>query len=338
MHLRYRRSLALRRIAVPVERIIFGTMTLGYHGRGARVRDASTARSMLDLFHDRAYREVDTCYVYGDGSCEQMLGDLHAPGTFEIAVRYDPLATERGHEPDVLRASLRASLDRLRTERADLLYLNVRAQDTPWENTLRTVHELHDEGAIAEFGLSNVAADDIEETMAIVEDNGWLRPTVYQGLYNAATRAAETELMPVLRRHGLRFHAYNPLAGGAFAPSFGDEAAVDSGSRFDGSHAQGAQYRRRYWNEPYLQAMRTFKASCESSGISPTDAALRWLVHHSHLDGVHGDGIILGASRLEHLAQNLDAVQDAPLPPELLRAIDEASETARLGWPSLRPA
>ncbi|MEU0548392.1 aldo/keto reductase [Micromonospora sp. NPDC005979] len=50
---------------MPVERIIFGTMTLGYHGRGARVRDVPTARRMLDQFRSRGYREIDTCYVYG---------------------------------------------------------------------------------------------------------------------------------------------------------------------------------------------------------------------------------------------------------------------------------
>ncbi|WP_170208779.1 hypothetical protein [Micromonospora pisi] len=41
---------------MPVERIIFGTMTLGYHGRGVRVRDVSTARRMLDHFHSHGYR------------------------------------------------------------------------------------------------------------------------------------------------------------------------------------------------------------------------------------------------------------------------------------------
>ncbi|XP_069435355.1 aflatoxin B1 aldehyde reductase member 2-like [Ovis canadensis] len=33
-------------------------------------------------------------------------------------------------------------------------------------------------------------------------------------MYNATTRQVETELLPCLRRFGLRFYAYNPLAGG----------------------------------------------------------------------------------------------------------------------------
>ncbi|XP_061251114.1 aflatoxin B1 aldehyde reductase member 2-like isoform X2 [Bos javanicus] len=34
------------------------------------------------------------------------------------------------------------------------------------------------------------------------------------GMYNATTRQVETELLPCLRHFGLRFYAYNPLAGG----------------------------------------------------------------------------------------------------------------------------
>ncbi|MGW4464849.1 aldo/keto reductase [Micromonospora sp. NPDC004704] len=276
---------------MPVERIIFGTMTLGYHGRGVRVRDTSTARRMLDHFHSRGYREIDTCYVYGDGSCEQMLGDLRTHDHFKIALRYDPVATARGHEPEVLRAS-----------------------------------------------LSNIAPEDVEETLAIVAREGWVRPTVYQGLYNAASRSPEAELLPLLHEQGIRFYAYNPLAGGAFASGFGNDESVSTGSRFDQGHPQGIEYRRRYWNEPYLHAMREFRAGCEAWGVLPTDAALRWLVHHSHLGAAHGDGIILGASRPEHLVQNLDGVQGTPLPPELLVAMDLASETTRPAWPSMRRA
>ncbi|GHH88733.1 aldo/keto reductase [Streptomyces sulfonofaciens] len=320
-----------------IDRIIFGSMTLGYRGRGARVRDARIAQQMLDTFRQHGHREVDTCYVYGDGSCEQLLGDLYAGEDFEIAVRYDPIATPGGHEPQMLRSSLRASLERLNTDRAALLYLNVRGNDTPWDDTLRAVHELHEEGLFAELGLSNLSPADVEETLALTERHDWIRPTVYQGLYNAISRTAETNLLPLLHERGLRFHAYNPLAGGAFAPSFGNDTAITEGSRFDPQHAQGAQYRQRYWTEPYLRAMHELRSNCMESAISPIDAALRWLVHHSRLDGTHGDGIILGASRPEHLAQNLGAVHDGPLPTSVLDAIDNASEITRPTWPPMYP-
>ena len=47
-----------------------------------------------------------------------------------------------------------------------------------------------------------------------MSERGWVRPTVYQGMYNALTRDVEDELLPTLRRLRMSFYAYNPLAGG----------------------------------------------------------------------------------------------------------------------------
>lgn len=42
--------------------------------------------------------------------------------------------------------------------------------------------------------------------------NGWQTPVVYQGMYNAVTREVERELLPALKKLGMPFYAYNPLA------------------------------------------------------------------------------------------------------------------------------
>jgi aflatoxin B1 aldehyde reductase len=57
-------------------------------------------------------------------------------------------------------------------------------------------------------------------------------------------------------------------------------------------------------------------------------------VHHSQLSGTTGDGIVAGASSVAHLQQNLSALQEGPLPPEVLNAIDTASDQARPDWPA----
>ena len=105
-----------------------------------------------------------------------------------------------------------------------------------------------------------------------------------------------------------RFHAFNPLAGGAFSKNFADSAAVAAGSRFDISTAQGKLYRDRYMNDAYLGALAEIHRSCEGHGLDAIAVALRWLVHHSQLNAERNDGIIIGASSLEHLRHNLTAV------------------------------
>ena len=81
--------------------------------------------------------------------------------------------------------------------------------------------KLHDEGLFEEFGVSNFSAWQVAEASEIAARRGWIRPSVYQGLYNPITRAVEPELFKCLGNYGIRFHAYNPLAGGAFSKSFG---------------------------------------------------------------------------------------------------------------------
>jgi aflatoxin B1 aldehyde reductase len=57
---------------------------------------------------------------------------------------------------------------------------------------------------------------------------------------------------------------------------------------------------------------------------------MSWLVNHSLLDAQQGDGIILGASKADHLAQNMAACTQAPLDREILDILDQ-------GWQVIKP-
>jgi aflatoxin B1 aldehyde reductase len=126
-----------------ITNIIFGTMTLGYRGYGARVHDAATADAMLGTVSKFGHHQIDTCADYGDGSCEQMLGDLRAAERFGIATRIHP-GNFRGHEPENLKRVFKESLARLKTAKVKILYLVTRDSATPIESTLSAVQELHD--------------------------------------------------------------------------------------------------------------------------------------------------------------------------------------------------
>jgi len=75
-----------------------------------------------------------------------------------------------------------------------------------------TIHSLSPEGKFKELGLSNFAAWEVADVYHTCKRNGWVLPTLYQGMYNATTRMVESELFPALRYFGLRFYAYNPVS------------------------------------------------------------------------------------------------------------------------------
>ena len=72
-----------------------------------------------------------------------------------------------------------------------------------------------------------------------------------------------------------------------------------------------------------------FRDACSGAGIKPADAALRWLAHHSKLDAKKGDGVILGASRIEQLEENLAAMSGPPLDDTIVEILDRGWEVTR---------
>jgi len=79
---------------------------------------------------------------------------------------------------------------------------------------------------------------------------------------------------------------------------------------------------------------RRREQACEEQGIAIADAAIRWMYHHSALSADAGDGVILGASGLAHLQDNLTSAAAGPLPPSVVTAIDSAWEACRAVCPS----
>ena len=84
-------------------------------------------------------------------------------------------------------------------EKVNVFYLHGPDRDTPINETLEACNELYEEGKFTELGISNYAAWEVVDIYYICEQNGWVKPTVYQGMYNLLTRAGEAELFPALR-------------------------------------------------------------------------------------------------------------------------------------------
>ena len=139
---------------------------------------------------------------------------------------------------------------------------------------------------------------EVAQICEICEAHGWVKPVVYQGIYNALNRTVEAELFPCLRHYGMGFYAYNPLGGGFFTGTFKKESEVEKGSRFDPNKWQGKMYRAKYFRDEYFQALDIVKPAAEKYGLAMAEVALRWMTHHSQLGQKYPDAILTGASRL----------------------------------------
>ena len=142
---------------------------------------------------------------------------------------------------------------------------------------------------------------------------------VCQGMYNPITRIVEDECIPACRHFGLKFLAYNPLAAGLLTGKHGDVGRAPNKGRFSGEY-----YRERYWTPKHFEAMTLLKKAAERRRIPLAEASLRWLIHHSM-----ADGLLIGASKIQHLESNLGAIGNRRLSKELCKVFDEAWQVTR---------
>ncbi|XP_066462457.1 aflatoxin B1 aldehyde reductase member 3 isoform X2 [Eleutherodactylus coqui] len=266
---------------------------LGAMGFGSRM-DAKTSDEAMQEFLRRGYDEVDTAHIYGSGESERILGEMGLHSGVKIATKANPVEGKKNLGAENVRQQLEASLKRLKTPSVQLFYLHLPDHQTLLEETLAACQELY-----------------------------------LEGMYNATTRQVETELLPCLRQLGIRFYAYNPLAGGLLTGKYKyeDKDTEQKPSRFFGNNWAEA-YRNRYWKKHYFQAIDVVQRALEEAygkdRPSLTAAALRWMYHHSKLQGSRGDAVILGMSSVEQLVQNLDGAEGGPLLPPVVIAFDEA--------------
>ena len=305
-------------------KLILGTMTFGESVFSPDVEE------FINTFLGEGYTELDTAYVYNDGKCEKLLGEAlpKAAAPYSIATKVNPRISGKLDGAAAYK-QVNESLERLKLKSADLVYLHFPDPATPAEDVLAAMADLHGQGKFRELGLSNFPAWMAADVWHLCDKNGWVKPTVYEGIYNPLTRNAERELNACLDRFGMRYYAYNPLCGGLLTGRYGKFEEAPTDGRF--THRPG--YRNRYWKKSYFDAVEILKAACEKEGITTVEATYRWLAHHSMLKEERGDGIIIGASKLNHLKQNMETMKAGPLPESILEAFAEAWDVCRKDSP-----
>jgi aflatoxin B1 aldehyde reductase len=185
---------------------------------------------------------------------------------------------------------------------------------------------MHKEGKFVQLGLSNFAAWEVAEVCTIARERGWVKPTIYQAMYNAITRAIEAELVHCCRKFGLDIVVYNPLAGGLFSGKYKSKDMVPQEGRYsDANRRQGQMYRVRYFKDATFEALQLIEPVAQKHNLTLLEIALRWCVHHSVLKIKDGgrDGIIIGVSSLTQLQSNLCDLEKGPLPDEVVSKLDE---------------
>ena len=321
----------------PTPRLYLGTMTVGWSQTSSYV-DENVALDMLKMFvdfnsarfvhdgsNDPLIHSVDTARIYAGGKTERILGDVFekfgspSNGILSIGTKAHP-SQKGGLSPAGIEGQIRASLQAMHLGGVGEYYLHQPDTENSLLSSLQKAHSLVTEGLCTSIGLSNYHACEVERAFELCLEHNLTKPSVYQGLYNPLNRCVEKELIPLLKRHQCSFVAYNPLAAGLLAGKHKREGDVAKGRFKDNPN-----YLPRFYNDANFEALQLIKDACDKVEISMIEATYRWLISHSVLE--EQDGILLGASSLAQLKQNLDACRAAekgPLPEQVIEAFEGA--------------
>jgi diketogulonate reductase-like aldo/keto reductase len=180
-----------------------GTWRMG-ESAAKRAQELDAVRYAIEL----DYPMIDTAEMYGDGGAEEIVGEALRGGSrrpYIVSKVYPHNATRGGTV-----AACERSLKRLGIERIDLYLLHWRG-GARLEETFEAFHRLRAAGKIADFGVSNFDAGDMEDAARL--DKSLTGSN--QVLYCLSRRGPEFDLLPWMRKRSIPLMAYSPLDQGA---------------------------------------------------------------------------------------------------------------------------
>ncbi|PYI19330.1 putative aldehyde reductase [Aspergillus violaceofuscus CBS 115571] len=306
--------------------IVFGA---GLVNDSSKLNTAEKTIEVLQVLKRHNITQIDTAQIYGRS--EELIGQASAAAqAFDIDTKHGGGFRPGRSSREAVIADAEESLRKLKTDSINIFYIHAPDRSAPIEPTLAGINDLYRAGKIKHFGLSNFTAAETKEVLRLCQEHDYVRPTVYQGNYNAISRLIETDLFPLLREHGIRFYAYSPIAGG-FLTKTSEQLRNASGSngRWDPDSGFGKVYRGLYMKPEMLKVLDTWNEVAEKAGIPKAELAYRWVAYHSGLNGDLGDAIIAGASGVEQLDQTLTVLEKGSLENEVVKQIEAIWEVAK---------
>ncbi|RYC64226.1 hypothetical protein CHU98_g1991 [Xylaria longipes] len=277
--------------------IIFGTAAFGMDMTA--FQDVQSVKSLLATLKDLGISRIDTGARYpplNPGRSEELL-DTRTDGSGDLT-------------PEAISKSASSSLQRLQRPEGD---------------QIQGFTEQISKGVCNTWGVSNMPPSVLEEMLRLCEENGWPKPTWYQGAYNVISRGMETKLLPILRKHNMKFVAYWALASGFLTGNFIN--GKHAGTRMADENPLGKHFQKMYGSMDVMESTKRFDIETRAQGLSPLEVAIRWIFHHSEL--TDDDGVLLGASNLKQLLESVTFVRKGPLPAAAVLLAEELWEQVK---------
>ena len=294
--------------------------------------DTQAAAEMLAAAFDAGVNFFDNAEVYANGQSEVVMGaafkQLGWPrhryvvstkffwgiDRQDVTVNFQNTLNRK-----YLMQAIDGSLKRLQLDFVDLIYCHRPDANTPIEETVWAMSDIISQGKALYWGTSEWSAGDIRAAYEIAERHHLHKPVMEQPQYHLFHRQrVEQEYARLYEDMGLGLTTWSPLASGLLTGKY--KNGIPAGSR-------GALENMAFLRDGLLDPAKN-KAVAELEGLAAelggnvAQLAIAWVNKNPRVSTV-----ILGASKLSQLQDNLGALALAPkLTPELLARIDAITQ------------
>jgi L-glyceraldehyde 3-phosphate reductase len=298
-------------------------LSLGLWQNFGTDRPEETQRAILRRAFDRGVTHFDLANNYGPpyGRAEENFGrylaDDFSPYRDELIIStkagWDmwpgPYGQGGGSRKHVL-ASLDQSLARMRLDYVDIFYSHRFDPDTPLEETMAALDTAVRSGRALYAGISSYSPAKTREAAAIARDLG-TPLLIHQPSYSMLNRWIEGGLLDELEEQGMGCIVFTALAQGLLTDRYLDGVPEDSRAARENSTLAGLE-------DDVLSRVRALDRIAERRGQKLAQLALQWVLRDDRVTSA-----VIGASSVEQLDTNLDALEGPALTDDELAEIDQ---------------
>jgi L-glyceraldehyde 3-phosphate reductase len=289
-------------------------------------RPEESQRAILRRAFDRGVTHFDLANNYGPpyGRAEENLGRWmrrdFAPYRDELIIStkagWDmwpgPYGQGGGSRKYVL-ASLDQSLRRMGLEYVDIFYSHRFDPDTPLEETIGALDTAVRSGRALYAGISSYSAAKTKEAATIARELG-TPLLIHQPSYSMLNRWIERDLLSEIEEQGMGCIVFTALAQGLLTDRYLDGVPDDSRAARPDSTLAGL-------DDDVLHRVRSLNEIAHRRGQKLAQLALQWALRDSRVTSA-----VIGASSVEQLDTNLDALGFPALTEDELAEIDRYAE------------
>jgi len=300
-------------------------LSLGLWQNFGTDRSEETQRAILRRAFDRGVTHFDLANNYGPpyGRAEENLGrylrddfaDLRDELVISTKAGWDmwpgPYGQGGGSRKYVL-SSLDQSLARLGLDYVDIFYSHRFDPETPVEETMMALDTAVRSGRALYAGISSYSASKTREAATIARELG-TPLLIHQPSYSLLNRWIEKGLLDEVEEQGMGCIVFTALAQGLLTDRYLDGVPEDSRAARSDSTLPGD-----HLDEATLTHVRGLNEIARGRGQKLAQMALQWALRDARVTSA-----VIGASSVEQLDTNLDALDGPPLTDEELAAIDQ---------------